>query len=597
MFVKFTGDFKEKIKTLSFKTKAISAAVILSLLPVVGIGGLAYITARNNLQEAEKAAQQAATVSLSDALARFITLRGKDTQTLADLPLFNNAKLSQAFPLAEKEDFLTDYVARYKFYDSVMVLDLAGNPIIADKGSKKENHLNRDYFRLTLKTGKPQISKIELSKTTNKSSIYFTAPVKDSITGQVIAIVRARMPVGSLKLIAEKYTEWHIIDKNTDKMALAAEEAENGLDANNFPGYSRLKNSVKVGTEIGIEKGNNQERLISFINVSAGEELANINLAVAIDKEMNAIAASENSVLFVLFIGVLVAGGSTIALSLFLSDRVVKFIKELADSISVSSGEIVDKVEMQEVTVNMQANSAIETSNTVNELGAISFQSAEQAEASATGASLALSLAEDGTRSVQQTLEGMSGLRDKVDAIAQQIVKLSKQTGQITVVSELVADLASQTNMLALNAAVEAARAGEQGKGFSVVAGEIRKLADQSKKSADKINLLAENIQRAINRTVMVTDEGTKTVQEGIDLAESTAATFVGVTDAVNNVFLNSQQISTSAKQQAVSIQQVLASMTMISQGSQESAIGMHQVKMTTRELNQVADELKASIN
>ena len=190
----------------------------------------------------------------------------------------------------------------------------------------------------------------------------------------------------------------------------------------------------------------------------------------------------------------------------------------------------------------------------------------------------------------------MSGLRIKVDEIAQQIVNLSEQTGQITVVSDLVADLASQTNMLALNAAVEAARAGEQGKGFSVVAGEIRKLADQSKKSADKINALAEDIQTAINKTVMVTDEGTKTVNEGIDLAQSTAATFAGVTDAINNVFLNSQQISNSAKQQAVSIQAVLNSMTNISQGSQESAVGMHQVKMTTRELTQVADELKAAV-
>jgi methyl-accepting chemotaxis protein len=59
---------------------------------------------------------------------------------------------------------------------------------------------------------------------------------------------------------------------------------------------------------------------------------------------------------------------------------------------------------------------------------------------------------------------------------------------------------------------------------------------------------------------------------------------------------LNSQQISTSAKQQAISIQQVLSSMAAISQGSQESAVGMHQVKMTTRELTQVADDLKAAV-
>ena len=151
--------------------------------------------------------------------------------------------------------------------------------------------------------------------------------------------------------------------------------------------------------------------------------------------------------------------------------------------------------------------------------------------------------------------------------------------------------------MLALKAAVEAARVGEQGKGFGVVAGEIRKLAEESKKSAEKINNLATDIQTSINRTVMVTDKGTKTVTEGIELAESTAATFMGVTDAVNNVFLNSQQISASAEEQATAIRAVLGAMTLVSQGSQESAIGMHRVKTSTLELNQVADELQAVLN
>jgi methyl-accepting chemotaxis protein len=599
MLTTFTSKFQDKLRTTSFKTKAISVAVFLSLLPVVGVGGLAYTVSKHNLETTETESQQFAAESLSKALARFITLRGKDMQTVADLPFINDVKGAKALSVAEKESFLSDYVDRYKIYDSLMILDLNGNPIAIDKNSKRENHANRDYFQATIRTGKAQISRVEVSKTTKQASIYFTALAKDSITGQPIAMVRARMPVASLKAIAAEYganhNEWHLIDKTANKMALVNDEKEIGTDASDFPSYERLKNGDKVATTIDLYKGNNKQELVSFANV-VGDNLTQLNMSVAIAKEMDIITAKENSVLFVLLVGMLAAGGTTVGLSLLLSNRVSSFIKQLADSISTSSGAIVDTVEMQEVTVNMQANSAIETSTTVNALGAISFQSAEQAESSATGARQALSLAEDGTRSVQQTLQGMSGLRDKVDAIAQQIVNLSEQTGQITVVSDLVADLASQTNMLALNAAVEAARAGEQGKGFSVVASEIRKLADQSKKSADKINALAEDIQAAINRTVMVTDEGTKTVNEGIDLAQATAATFVGVTDAVNNVFLNSQQISTAAKQQAVAIQQVLSSMTMISQGSQESAVGMHQVKMTTRELTQVADELKAAV-
>jgi methyl-accepting chemotaxis protein len=595
MLTTFKTNFQDKLSTLSFKTKAISAAVFLALLPVLGVGLLSYLVSQNNLREAETQAQTFTADTLANDIARFMTLRGKDVRTLSVLPLFTNSKVIANTTGLEKESFLNEFINNYKFYDSLMVLDLNGNPMAVSKGSNRENHKDRDYFQATLKTGKPQITSIQKSKSTREYVFYLTAPIRDSITGQITGVILVQLPVQSLEPLAAPFGDWHIADNKTNKYVLVP-KGENATEATEFPKFNQLKESEKSVSDISYSSVSKETELTSFVKIPASADLPNLNLSVVMSKNLSLIQAKENNVLFILLLGMLAAGSTTIGLSLLLSSRVTNYIKRMADSIVTSSGAIVDTVEMQEVTVNMQANSAIETSMTVNELGAVSLQSAEQAEASATGARQALSLAEDGTRSVQQTIQGMSGLRDKVDAIAQQIVNLSEQTGQITIVSDLVADLASQTNMLALNAAVEAARAGEQGKGFSVVAGEIRKLADQSKKSADKINALAEDIQTAINRTVMVTDEGTKTVNAGIDLAQSTAATFAGVTDAVNNVFLNSQQISNSAKQQAVSIQQVLSSMTNISQGSQESAIGMHQVKMTTRELTQVADELKAAV-
>ena len=600
MLTTFRTNLQDRLNTLSFKTKALSAAVFLSLLPVVGVGGLAYFVSFNNLQTAEKDSQQLLASSFSDTIARFISIRSRDAAAMGILPIFNNSASAKVLARQDKEKFLNEYLDRYTFYNGAMVIDLKGNVIAGSKKDRLTNYADETYYQNVLKTGKSYTSVVEISKITKKPSIFFAAPVKDAVTGQLVAIVRLRMPVSSLKPLAapfsEKNNQWHIVDKTTDKFILASEENQIGRNGNDFSTYEQLKNSDKSTTTFDVDKFNNRKQLVSYHALAKNEDLGQLNLSVIMTKDTNLIDAQQNSVLLVLLVGMLVAGGTTVGLSLLLSNRVSSFIKQLADSIVSSSGAIVDTVEMQEVTVNLQANSAIDTSTTVNELGEISFQSAAQAEAAANGARQALSLSEDGTRSVQQTLQGMSGLRTKVDAIANQIVNLSEQTGQITVVSDLVADLASQTNMLALNAAVEAARAGEQGRGFSVVADEIRKLADQSKKSADKINALANDIQSAINRTVMVTDEGTKTVDEGIDLARSTAATFAGVTDAVNNVFLNSQQISTSAKQQAISIQQVLNSMTTLSQGSQESAVGMHQVKMTTRELTQVADELKAAV-
>src|SRR5262249_24758403 len=152
--------------------------------------------------------------------------------------------------------------------------------------------------------------------------------------------------------------------------------------------------------------------------------------------------------------------------------------------------------------------------------------------------------ANSGIQTVQQTLDGMLGLKDKVGTIAEQILSLSEQTSQIGTISSLVSEMAHQTNMLALNAAVEAARAGEHGKGFAVVAAEIRKLADESRKSAERINSLVGDIQKATNSTVMATEEGTKTVELGIRLAQETVQAFNGVA--------HSSQIASEAAQQTL---------------------------------------------
>jgi len=172
-------------------------------------------------------------------------------------------------------------------------------------------------------------------------------------------------------------------------------------------------------------------------------------------------------------------------------------------------------------------------------------------------------------------LGGMASLKTKVEAIAEQILHLSEQTGQIGNITNLVSDLANQTNMLALNAAVEAARAGDHGRGFAVVAGEIRKLADQSKKSAERINALVGEIQKATNATVMATEEGTKTVEEGIRQAQATAEAFNNLAGAISGAFESVQQISLNVRQQATAIGQVAQAMEALNAGAKETAAGI----------------------
>ena len=272
--------------------------------------------------------------------------------------------------------------------------------------------------------------------------------------------------------------------------------------------------------------------------------------------------------------------GSSVAF--FIARRIVQPINRVASAIASSATEIAVAVDQQERTASQQAAAVSQTTTTMDELGASARQSAQQAEAAATSAQRALVLV-DGNGSVgQQTGAHNSSLRDKVGQIAEQILRLSEQTSQIGSISVLVSDLANQTNMLALNAAVEAARAGEHGKGFAVVAAEIRRLADQSRKSAERISSLVLDVQNATNSTVMVADEGNKTVG--------------GIVTAIDDITVNNQQILLTAKQQAIAIQQVVDAMGSLNQRALETASGISQTKISTQKLNEAAHDLKAVV-
>lgn len=276
--------------------------------------------------------------------------------------------------------------------------------------------------------------------------------------------------------------------------------------------------------------------------------------------------------------------------------RYIWTMDDASSAISTTTTQIASAMEQQDRMVAKQAVSVNQTTTAMNELAVSSGNLTDRAESAASGAQQALAMAEGGTKAVDRTLEGMAILKEKVEAIAQQIESLRKQNYQIGSISTLVTDLANQTHILSLNAAVEAARAGEYGKGFAVVAGEIRQLAAQSKNSAQKINTLVNDIQSTVYTTVRATDEGKQTVTEGVKIARETAAAFTGVANSIDTIVYSSQQISLTAKQQAIAITQVVEAMNALNREAVETASAIGQTKVGTQQLNEAALNLKALV-
>jgi methyl-accepting chemotaxis protein len=271
---------------------------------------------------------------------------------------------------------------------------------------------------------------------------------------------------------------------------------------------------------------------------------------------------------------------------------VLKHIQSASDTIGTMSKDILRNSEEQKQGVSEQSSSVKEVATTIEELDITSQQTAEKAEGVVSTAQRTVQLSQEGQKSVQENIQVMHVIRGRVESIAEQILELSQQAQQIGSIVTAVNDLAEQTNLLALNAAIEAARAGEHGRGFTVVAMEVKKLAEQSQAATAKIAGLINEIQQATRTCVQVTEEGARGVEEGVRLAGTAGETIQQVMANIANTADAVQQIATIAKQQSVGIQQVSIAMSTINTGMNQTTRSAERLSDAAGEFNRLAGRL-----
>ncbi len=300
-----TGGKLPLFQRLSLRTKATLLAIAIGVLPVAATGVLAYKFADNAFTKEVNQGQVTEALALSNQLSLFMLDRFADIQAMSTSPAFTDPRLGKTITDKQKNDLLAGYIKYYGFYDSVVVINLEGKPILESGKGGVKDYRKIDYFMAVLKDQKPLITPPRRSKKTGKFSIFAAAPLKDPLTGKLLGVIRTRIPQENFQQFVSKVTTANFFIANEKGVVFSANSFKNlGKKLDELvPGIDALKQGKTAGSAVLMDQDQQNTSLVAYSPSIKQQGLADLGWSTVITEDTAIAYEPQRELLLALLVG------------------------------------------------------------------------------------------------------------------------------------------------------------------------------------------------------------------------------------------------------------------------------------------------------
>lgn len=637
-------------KRKSIKTKLMSIVFLLLLIPILSNTIVAYYIDSKEI----KTRAEETNKNIGDSIATQIDIYIQSVMNTMQLLASTNDFTEM--DRYEMEDVFKRYAYQNKDFIGFQYIDLNGNVIVSNLGSKDGNVSEMDWFK-NAKSGKLFISQSIKADKGSQVGMMISVPISNKFSARagVLAVMVGMNQINELVknvtigedgyayaidengyVVGHRLTTEYVLGRynvfygsSEDVKKVGKSEYDVVYGVNN-----QLERSLITGSKVRTNNWRviveqNEDEILSQTRVSLKRSLiiAAILLVLSLivtyifatvftrpitklvdsamkikdgdlTERIDVTADNEIGQLQEAFNEMTISIGNILSEINKTTGEVNSFILDLNDNIEVSSKasmEISQAIESMASDTTHQMNSVEGTATAISNMVNEIDEMTERYNVVVKASEAASSLAQNGAQSIKNIQDMMVNITNASSTTSTLIQNLDKHTQNIGMAGQLITQISEQTNLLALNAAIEAARAGEHGRGFAVVADEVRKLAEQSKVASSEIISLINSIQVETRKAVEVIDQGAEGVKQGNLVTDKAAISFNEIVEKTNESTEAMRSLSANIDKIFQGVAIVENTITEVSGVAQATAAGAEEVLASTEEQASVIQHMSTS--